>query len=373
MAEPITKVQRWLDLIAYLIGRRLPVSVEEIMENVPAYAEQWGREDAKSRGSARRKFERDKDELRTLGIPLETIAYTIHYGLEIVEGYRLTRRDFYLPYLRLVEEAAAPRSCAPGDRARVASVELREGEVQAALDALHRVAELPAFPLAAEARSAFRKLSFDLDPSRFDEPRLLFVDPPGAEGVLETLSALSDALLARKRVRFRYYGIYRDQVSERDVAPYALTFQRGHWYLVGHDAARDAVRLFRVMRIEGAEVNTKAPSTPDYDIPADFTVKDYVGREPWNLGEEPPLVARVLFHFPASLWAERNGRGDLLEERPDGASVRAFTVHQPDPFLRWLLTLEGEATLLSPPPLVSALRDLAARVAALYATEDHHG
>jgi proteasome accessory factor B len=373
MAEQITKVQRWLDLIAYLIGRHFPVPVEEIMEKVPAYAEQWGREDAKSRNSARRKFERDKDELRTLGIPLETVSFTINYGLETAEGYRLSRRDFYLPYLRLVEEAATPRRGGAGDRATIASVELREEEARAALDALHRVSELPAFPLAAEARSAFRKLSFDLDPARFDEPRLLFVEPPGAEGVLEILSALSDALLARKRVTFRYYGIYRDQVSERDVAPYALTFQRGHWYLIGHDAARDAVRLFRVMRIEGAKANRSAPATPDYEIPADFTAKDYVGREPWSLGDEPPLVAHVLFHFPASLWAERNGRGELVEERPDGAAVRAFTVHQPDPFLRWLLTLEGEATLLSPPNLGTALRTLAERVAAQYATEARHG
>jgi proteasome accessory factor B len=191
--------------------------------------------------------------------------------------------------------------------------------------------------------------------------------------VLETLSTLSDALLARKRVRFRYYGIYRDQHSDRDVTPYALTFQRGHWYLVGHDAARDAVRVFRVMRIEDARVNTRAPGTPDYEIPADFSVKDYVGREPWHLGDEPPLVANVLFRFPASLWAERNGRGELVEERPDGASVRAFTVHQPDPFLRWILTLEGEATLLTPPHLVSALGTLAAKVAARYATEVRHG
>jgi hypothetical protein len=46
MPPSITKTQRWLDLIAYLLGWRLPVSVEEIMEHVPAYAERWRSEDA---------------------------------------------------------------------------------------------------------------------------------------------------------------------------------------------------------------------------------------------------------------------------------------------------------------------------------------
>ena len=77
MPDRITKVQRWLDLIAYLVGRRLPVSVGELMERLPAYAEPWGQGDEKARKSVRRKFERDKDELRELGIPIETVPYRI--------------------------------------------------------------------------------------------------------------------------------------------------------------------------------------------------------------------------------------------------------------------------------------------------------
>jgi predicted DNA-binding transcriptional regulator YafY len=64
MADRITKLQRWLDLIAYLVGRRMPVVVEELMERVPAYAEKWRTDDPKKMATARRTFERDKDELR---------------------------------------------------------------------------------------------------------------------------------------------------------------------------------------------------------------------------------------------------------------------------------------------------------------------
>jgi len=78
MPEKISKVQRWLDLIAYLVGRHFPVPVEELMERLPAYALDWRVGDKTARDSVRRKFERDKDELRGLGIPLETVTYSIN-------------------------------------------------------------------------------------------------------------------------------------------------------------------------------------------------------------------------------------------------------------------------------------------------------
>jgi hypothetical protein len=99
---PISKTQRWLDLIAYLAGRRVPVTVEQLMEGIPAYAEKWVEGSEKDRASVRRTFERDKDELRELGIPIETVQYRINYGAEETLAYRVARKDFYLPYLELL-------------------------------------------------------------------------------------------------------------------------------------------------------------------------------------------------------------------------------------------------------------------------------
>ncbi|MCL7974101.1 MAG: hypothetical protein M8835_06040, partial [marine benthic group bacterium] len=59
-APRIQKAQRWLDIIAYLVGRRIPATVDEIMEAVPAYAGRWGSENARDRDTVRRMFERDK-------------------------------------------------------------------------------------------------------------------------------------------------------------------------------------------------------------------------------------------------------------------------------------------------------------------------
>lgn len=366
----ISKTQRWLDLIACLVGRRFPVAVDELMEKVPAYAGRWVEGTETQRASVRRAFERDKDELRELGIPIETATWRDQWGQEH-QGYSLARRDFYLPYLRVVERAAREA----GDLRESAAwftggpeVELTPEEAGTALDALRRAATLPLFPFEREARSGFRKLAFDLDPERFERTPVLFVTDPAEEGRGEALRRLNEALLARKRVAFTYHGIYRDETTERDVAPYGLVFQSGHWYLVGHDALRDDVRVFRLSRMEDVRPNRASPGTPDFEVPDDFRLSDHVSREAWELGgpEEEPVEARVLFRFPRSLWAERNDRGELVEEQPGGGAVRSFEVRQVDPFLRWVLSLEGDAEILAPPELRRALRDRARQVLALY-------
>lgn len=377
MSEQISKVQRWLDLVAYLVGRRYPVPVEEIMRHVPAYAERWQTGEATAQATARRTFERDKDELRALGIAIETTRFTINYGLEEIEGYRIARRDFYLPELRLVTGAisagyaTSAAGGARGDRHRIADVELSEDDARAALDALRRIPDLPASPLIREARSAFRKLAFDLDPDHFLAAPILYAERPGTDTRLLALATLSDALLARKRVYFDYYAIHRDDKSAREVSPYGLFFQQGHWYLVGHDETRGERRIFRVDRMEAVRVNTTSPKSADFEVPADFSVAAYIERKPWELGaeEEAPLRAEVLFHPPASLWAARNGHGDLLEEHPDGSALRAFELRRADPFLRWILRLQGEAELVGPPGLVAELHALTRELAARYDAE----
>ena len=391
MSERITKLQRWLDLVAYLVGRRLPVPFEELMEKVPGYAERWRTGDDTARATARRTFERDKDELRAAGIPLQTVRYSINFGTEQVEGYRIDRRDFYLPYLRLVSGAAASPGRTSPERLAAQEAERRgirtrgepagevgftEEEARLSLEALRRVAELPSFPLAREARSAFRKLAFDLDAAVFAPGApVLFVERPGAEDLRDRLRALSDALVARKRVRFRYHGMTRGEPTERDVASYGLMFQHGHWYLIGHDALRADVRVFRVARMEDITVNARAPNTPDYELPADFRLEAHRGRAPWELGDrdEPPLGAEVLFRFPLALWAERNEHGTLLERRADGAQVRRFDVHQVQPFLRWLLGFEGEVEPLAPSALRAALAALARDIAERHAAAPSGG
>ena len=370
MAESITKLQRWLDLIVYLVGRRQPVTVDDLMEHIPAYARRWRTGGKTAQDTARRTFERDKDELRRFGIPIRTVKYSVHGG-EQLEGYRVDRRDFYLPYLRLVHGLARAGATYP-ERSRIPEVELRAHDARVALDALRRVAALPAFPLAKEAASAFRKLAFDLDPEVARDAQVLVLDRPVAPELREELRVLSDAVVARKRATFSYHGVARGEETVRDVDPYGLVFLHGHWYLVGHDALRADVRLFRVDRMRDVARNEKTPNTPDFVVPADFTLDAYVRRQPWELGEVAvPARVVVRFRFPTSLWAERNSHGTEVRREPDGAVLRAFDVHQTDPFVRWLLGFGTAIDVVEPQPLADALRHHAATIAERHAGASH--
>ncbi|MGH7462457.1 MAG: hypothetical protein ACREMA_15710, partial [Longimicrobiales bacterium] len=149
MASKPTKLQRQLDLIAYLVVRRWPVAVEELMQKIPGYAANWNRGDEKGEDAARRTFERDKDDLRDCGIPLRTVKYSVEG--EDREGYEIRRRDFYLPYLKLVTGKADTSPQYPAKH-REARVEISEEDAPLALEALRRVASVPSFPFPDDAR-----------------------------------------------------------------------------------------------------------------------------------------------------------------------------------------------------------------------------
>src|SRR6266545_7496412 len=97
-----SKTERWLNLLAFLLARHYPASREEILSQVSDYKEDWVGGDARSRESIPRKFERDKAELKVLGVTLEPLKEKIlaNHSDQEVEAYQLKPRDFYLPYLR---------------------------------------------------------------------------------------------------------------------------------------------------------------------------------------------------------------------------------------------------------------------------------
>ncbi len=369
MAERITKAQRWLDLVVFLLRHHFPVSVEQIMEAVPAYADDWACDDETRQASVRRKFERDKDELRGLGIPIDTVKYTVNYGVEELDGYRLEPRDLYLPKLHVELAGEGGHESAPrrtGAREVSATPQMWSALARAA----HRVAELPESPLAPHGRSALRKLGFDLPElaDSTEEPFVHYLGVPDPD-VTDALRALTPALLARKEVRFIYYSIGKDERRERCAHPFGLMYQGGAWYLIARDPEADGIRTFRVSRMSEVSVNDKSPKSADYEVPPQFRLRDHVGREAWRLGEDgaEEITAEVLFLPPTSWWAESQALGEYLrEDQVTGGQLRGFRVRQLDPFLRWCLSFQGQVRPIAPESAASGFRELAERVLALY-------
>ena len=91
------KTERLLSLVVCLLSTRRYLTAEQIRQAVAVYPEQPE--------AFKRMFERDKEELRELGIPLETGSLSPTDGEDI--GYRVQRQAYELPELRLEPDEAA--------------------------------------------------------------------------------------------------------------------------------------------------------------------------------------------------------------------------------------------------------------------------
>jgi len=366
VAQP--KAARWLDLLAFLLQHRFPVTREEIYQAVADYREGGEGADATAREAVRRKFERDKDELRGLGVEIETVELPQSAGDESAAGYRLRERDFYLPYLEFRSPGAPAAPGRPGVAAgpypSLFRIALTKSDVALLDRATRRVAAHKGTPLGDAAGSARRKLAFDVPLPLADVERLLAHPLQGEAS--RSLDVLQRAVAERVAVSCGYYSIGRDAETERTIEPYGLFFNWGRWYCVAHCRLRDAMRVFRVDRMHKA----KALSGPEgrFEVPAGFSVRAYVRRAPWELSELPAERVVVRFHFPESRWVLAEGVGDAVDPLlEDGGARIAFSVREKGPFLRWLLTFRAGLEVEEPPWAAKQLAALRSRVAALYA------
>jgi predicted DNA-binding transcriptional regulator YafY len=357
------KTARWLDLVAFLLQHRFPVTREEIFERVRSYGGAGERGGGESR---RRKFERDKDELRALGVEIETVPLPAATGDAPQAGYRLAAAGLYLPYLEL-EEASSSGTTAPVNRRlyhRLQRVVLDRGEVAILDRATRRLAERTELPLSSAALSARRKLAFDLPLSAAAVERVLAA--PISEPGRQALGVLQDAVATRTAVWCRYYAIGRDAEEDREIEPYALYFQRSHWYCVARARDRNALRVFRVDRMRDARRLRGAAAA--FEIPSDFDVRPYLDRAPWEMSDAPAVTVHVRFRFPESRWVLNDGLGTPVEPLlDDGGAEIAFQVRERELFLRWLLTFQRQAEVLEPEEVRRELEQLRERVAELYA------
>lgn len=196
----IAKAERLMNLALCLLGTRRPLSKRELRGSIEAYLE------AGSDESFNRMFERDKDDLRELGLVIETVE-----NLDGDTGYLARRDSNRLPPITLDAEEAA----ALGLAAKVWQQARLAGAASGALQKL-RAAGMPEAEDAYEVHSAL-------------EPRI-----PVHEAAFEPLML---ACRDRRPVTFDYRKANAARPEQRQVEPWTLECWRGHWYLAGWTAA----------------------------------------------------------------------------------------------------------------------------------------
>jgi proteasome accessory factor B len=249
------KTERLLGLVVCLLSSERYLTALQIRAAVPGYPESFE--------AFKRMFERDKEELRELGIPLETGSNS---AFDEEPGYRIPRQAYELPEIRLEPDEAAVLALA----ARV----WRQAELAGA---------------AAGALLKLRAAGVDAEetPQPGIEPRL------AGEAAF---GPLWEAVRDRRPVTFAYRAVGRSEPQQRRLEPWGVVNRHGRWYVAGHDRDRDAVRVFRLSRIEGP-VRFTGPSG-SVTVPEGTDVRETV--RAWDT--QPPVQRTALLRV-------RNGAG----------------------------------------------------------------
>ncbi|GAA2012255.1 MULTISPECIES: YafY family protein [Nocardioides] len=274
----VRKSERLLNLLIMLLVQRHFVPKERIRSILYP---------GSSSEAFEKMFERDKDELRSLGVPIEVGSMDTYFDDE--PGYRIRPDEFALPDIDLTP-----------DEASVVGLATRVWQHAKLADA------------TTEAVRKLRALGAPVDVTALDivEPRLSAEEP--------SFDAFWEATAERTPVVFGYRRPGQDEVTTRHLQPWGVTRYSGRWYVVGLDTDRGEERVFRLSRVEG-EARPDGPAG-SYDVPAGTDVSAVARR----LAPAPVVQRAVLL--------VRRGAGHQLRR---GAAGVETDVVGPDDHTTW--------------------------------------
>ncbi|MGM1059196.1 helix-turn-helix transcriptional regulator [Saccharothrix sp. Mg75] len=313
----IARAERLVNLVLCLLSTRQYLTAERIRAIVPGYA------DAPTDEAFFRMFERDKTELRDLGVPLETGRST---GFDSVDGYRIARRDYELGDIDLEPDEAAAVALAA------------------------RLWDSPQFTGAAHgALIKLRAAGVDVDQDVHVpvEPKVRTSEP--------AFPPLLTAVQEGRVVEFDYRRPAPVEVRTRTVEPWGVVAWRGRWYLVGHDRDRGAPRCFRLSRIVG---DVRALGKPGaVQRPDEIDLLSFVARNNRPATDQPAT---------ATLWVARGGaqglrrRGRVVGSREfDGepGDLLEVNLRFPDSAATWIAGFGADVVVLEPEVLAKTVRE----------------
>jgi len=319
----VSRTERLLNLVICLLAATRYVSKEQIRQAVPQYAE------CATDEAFERMFERDKDDLREMGIPLETGSNEVFFDDEI--GYRIPKDAYALPPVEFDSQELA-----------VLGVAARMWQ--------HAT-------LAGATGRAIRKLEsvgVDVD------PEALALVQPRVDAAEPAFAALWASVQQRRRVRFDY-SRGGTATAPRRLQPWGLVSWHGRWYVVGHDEDREQTRVFRLSRIQGDVTFDGPPGSVVVPDGADINASVRMLAQP-----APARTARLLAQSGRAVPLRR--QGTLVSEEA-GASVIDVPFEDVEQMASIVCGFGSAVTVLAPEDLKEAVvRRLCSTLESLSAT-----
>lgn len=187
---------------------------------------------------------------------------------------------------------------------------------------------------------------------------------PMRSNYVQTVETLTRAWADRRAVEIVYWAADRARPDERVIEPYFLEVSRFEpaSYVLAHDRLRNALRTFKVERIQRAEL-----LLDQYTIPADFDPYKWL-QSSWGIMAEDEVEVRLRFsaniarRVQESVW-HHSQHLDLL---PEGGCVLTMCVGGIREIKNWVLSWGAEVEVLAPDELRAQIAAEGLRMAEQY-------
>jgi proteasome accessory factor B len=285
-----SKVVRQLNLLIYVLKSSGSLSFSQIKENMDDYA-------SENEETSRKLFERDKKDLRAMGIPL---AYN-----KSEDAYSIESARFYIQKMTLSEEEKCLLRVMINLLLNTREFPIFQNELISSVQklaasgyyAIENAKSCPSYILTSQVR----KLDNEFD---------------------STLYSISAAIFDRQRLLFEYPSITDDKITSRHVDPLGMMFRDGTPYLIGYCHLRRSIRIFNIFRIENLKIVRISSEEISFTVPKDFKIEIYSNREIWEFENEPSYTAVIRFssdiawlienQFSNKIPIEKQKNGDIL-------------------------------------------------------------
>ena len=293
------KAERLINLTLALLSTKRYLKKSEIFANVEGYS---GTAEAMDR-----MFERDKNELRSLGIDISVGDLDPLFDDE--PGYRIFK-DSYAFQLRDLE---------PADVALLSIAAKTWNDSTLGQDAQAGLLKLESLGVISESSENF---AFSY---RYEDPT-------------SNLVLIENAIFDQTVIEF----LYRDGSTKRHIEPYKIYLWRGFWYLFGKDIDKNEPRSFRISRISGEVVQTKKK----FKFPDTIDLREFLPK---------PVQYKVRLEIPEGKGAILRNLG-RIESSSESGDICEIIFSDPEVALQEILRNGKDVCVLEPDSLRNALR-----------------
>lgn len=184
------------------------------------------------------------------------------------------------------------------------------------------------------------------------------------DALAPSLETLRLATRQHRKIRIRYKSQNQPESTQRDLDPYALVLRWGWWYVIGYCHLRQALRTFRVDRIQALELLETS-----FEPPSDFDLRTYLEND---LQAQPQITVRMRF-APQAVHVAQEGRSywESIREQEDGSVEVSFVA----PTLEWAastaLAYGPLVEVLNPPELCRMVREWAQLILEKYESKEY--